>query len=262
MSSAIVIEGMSKVYRMASGQTVEALSDISLTIDDGEFVSVLGPSGCGKSTLLKIVGGLLSRSGGRVVIRQNGSDRKGPEIGIVFQEPVLLPWLRVVDNVLLPMRVAGLGKAMRAEAERLTSLVGLGGFEHAYPGELSGGMQQRVAIARALISDPAILLMDEPFAALDAMTREDMNLELQRIWEASGKTVLFVTHSVQEAVFLSDRVVVMSRRPATIRTILPVDLPRPRHPEIMATPEFGRLVLALRSEINTSATGAARTAIS
>jgi NitT/TauT family transport system ATP-binding protein len=186
-----------------------------------------------------------------VDIRAEGTrNGKGPEIGIVFQEPVLLPWLRVVDNVLLPMRVAGVGKAMQGEAWRLLSLVGLGGFENAYPRELSGGMQQRVAIARALISDPAILLMDEPFAALDAMTREEMNLELQRIWEASHKTVLFVTHSVQEAAFLSDRVVVMSQRPATIRKILRVDVPRPRQPEIMAGSEFGRIVHALRSEIN------------
>jgi NitT/TauT family transport system ATP-binding protein len=220
---------------------------VSCTISDGEFISILGPSGCGKSTLLMMAAGLLKPSGGRILYR--GKELHGPQtdVGIVFQEAVLFPWRDVQTNVELPAEVLGESKEARAQrARELIRLVGLAGFENKFPYELSGGMQQRVSIARALMMKPSMLLMDEPFGALDAMTREQMNLEVQRISIESKTTIFFVTHSIAEAAFLSDRVFVMSGRPATIREIVNIDIPRPRSIDLMASDQFGVYVKKLR----------------
>ena len=244
---AITVSAIDKRYASRHG-TVNALAAVTFSVGEGEFVAVVGPSGCGKSTLLKILAGLLPSSGGDALLR--GTKIAGPrrDIGVVFQSPVLFPWRTVLDNVLLPVDVQGLDRARHEKvALDLINLVGLGGFENRYPWELSGGMQQRVAITRALVHDPAMLLMDEPFGALDAMTREHMNLELQRIWLEKRKTVLFITHSIPEAVFLGDRVLVMTPRPGRILEDVRVDLPRPRHLEVMNTPEFGRYARAIRA---------------
>ena len=230
---------------------VLALSDISFSVGDGEFIAVVGPSGCGKSTLLKILAGLLPQTAGEANLK--GSPIKGPrrDIGVVFQSPVLFPWRTVLGNVMLPADVQRLDKdEMRKRALDLIKLVGLSGFEERYPRELSGGMQQRVGIVRALIHDPAILLMDEPFGALDAMTRESMNVELQRIWMERRKTVLFITHSTAEAVFLADRVIVMTARPGKIGDEFEVDLPRPRKLDVMNTEAFGAYVKRVRAALN------------
>jgi NitT/TauT family transport system ATP-binding protein len=230
---------------------VLALSDISFSVGDGEFIAVVGPSGCGKSTLLKILAGLLPQTAGEADLK--GSPIKGPrrDIGVVFQSPVLFPWRTVLGNVMLPADVQGLDKGeMRKRALDLIKLVGLSGFEERYPRELSGGMQQRVGIVRALIHDPAILLMDEPFGALDAMTRESMNVELQRIWMERRKTVLFITHSTAEAVYLADRVIVMTARPGKIGDEFAVDLARPRMLDVMNTEAFGAYVKRVRAALN------------
>ncbi|TVR06251.1 MAG: ABC transporter ATP-binding protein [Salinarimonadaceae bacterium] len=227
--------------------SVHALDHIDIDIEEGQFISVVGPSGCGKSTLLKLVAGLRPPTGGEIEIL--GEKVKGPrsDVGIVFQSPVLLPWRTVLQNVMLPIEVLRLDhSAYKAKARELLDLVGLGGFEKAYPQELSGGMQQRAAIARALVYDAPILMMDEPFGALDAMTREQMNVEVQQIWERSGKTVVFITHSIPEAVFLADRVIVMSPRPGRVLRDLHINMPRPRGLDDMLTPEFGEHVREIR----------------
>ncbi len=242
----IAVRRLAKSYATGGGPVV-ALQDIDFTVAEGEFIAVLGPSGCGKSTLLKILAGLLPASGGEARLR--GTPIAGPrrDIGVVFQSPVLFPWRSVLDNVLLPADVQRLGRAHHERiALDLLALVGLGGFERRYPWELSGGMQQRVAIVRALIHDPAMLLMDEPFGALDAMTREQMNLELQRIWLERRKTVMFITHSIPEAVFLADRVLVMTPRPGRIAETVEVDIPRPRALEVMNAGAFGSFVARIR----------------
>jgi NitT/TauT family transport system ATP-binding protein len=201
------LQAISKTYPARDGRPVRALDEISCTIRNGEFASILGPSGCGKSTLLLIIAGLISPTSGTLRFREEKVSGSAPDFGIVFQDPVLFPWRDVQTNVELPAEVAGIRREQRAErARKLIALVGLEGFERKYPYELSGGMQQRVAIARALMLSPSLLLMDEPFGALDAMTREQMNLELQKISMATRATVVFVTHSIAEAVFLSDRV--------------------------------------------------------
>jgi NitT/TauT family transport system ATP-binding protein len=249
-TDAITIRGLSKTYTTRDGQ-VQALDRISAHVGEGEFVTVVGPSGCGKSTLLKILAGILPPSTGEALLR--GSVIAGPrhDIGVVFQSPVLFPWRSVLDNVLLPVDVQGLGRERHlGQAMDLLKLVHLEGFEHRYPWELSGGMQQRVAITRALVHDPALLLMDEPFGALDAMTREHMNLELQRIWMERKKTVLFITHSIPEAVFLGDRVLVMTARPGRIVDDLRVDIPRPRPLDVLNTPRFGEYVRHIRARFN------------
>jgi NitT/TauT family transport system ATP-binding protein len=243
----ISINRLQKTYLTTRGDTVHALRDINLTIAEREFVTVVGPSGCGKSTLLKILGGLLSKTAGQISLRGTPVDGPRRDIGIIFQTPVLLPWYTVLDNTLLPIQVLGLAREQYVgRARELLRLVGLEGFEHRYPFELSGGMQQRNAITRALIHDPAILLMDEPFGALDAMTRETMNLELLRIWHEAKKTVFFITHSIPEAVFLADRVVVMSARPGTVLREIPVRLPRPRDLDMMGLPEFVEAARTIR----------------
>lgn len=237
----IEVEDLCKEFTTDRGTTIRALDHVDFTADEGEFISVVGPSGCGKSTLLRILSGITSHESGRATVF--GSEPTGSQLtlGMVFQTPALLPWRRVIDNVLLPVELIGGRRAKyREEAERLLELTGLSAFSDRYPVELSGGMQQRVGICRALILDPPLLLMDEPFGALDAMTRETMMLELQSIWMKRRKTVLFVTHSLSEAVFLSDRVLVLSGRPGRVVEDVRIDLPRPRHLEIQDEAEFGR----------------------
>lgn len=216
-----------------------ALDAIDLEIAEGEFVSILGPSGCGKSTLMRAVAGLMLPTSGTVSIGAEEVRVPHPDVGMVFQKATLLPWRNVVDNITLQLEMRGLSSdPYRARLDELLALTGLKGFEKALPHQLSGGMQQRVSLCRALIHDPGILFMDEPFGALDAMTRETMNLELQRVWMESRKTVMFVTHSIPEAVFLSDRIVVMTPRPGRIATVIDVDLPRPRDFRIVAHPNY------------------------
>jgi NitT/TauT family transport system ATP-binding protein len=228
---------------------VQALTGIDLDIEPGEFVSLIGPSGCGKSTLLRIVGDLIQPSGGEVVVNGKSAHqaRVDRDYGIVFQDAVLFDWRTVEKNISLPLEMMGRDRRARAERVReLVDLVELKGFEGHHPWQLSGGMQQRVSIARALSFDPALLLMDEPFGALDEMTRERLNLELLRIWERSGSTVVFVTHSIAEAVFLSTRVVVMSARPGRIVGIVGIDLPQPRTSETREEPRFAELIREVR----------------
>jgi NitT/TauT family transport system ATP-binding protein len=247
----IGLDGVSLVYRSKTAE-VHALDDISLAASDREFVALLGPSGCGKSTLLKLISGLMPASSG--VIRVNGRPISGPtpSIGIVFQSPLLMAWRTVLQNVLLQIEIRDLRVAdYRAPARDLIRLVGLDGFEDAHPHQLSGGMQQRVGLCRALIHDPDLLIMDEPFGALDAMTRELMNAELQRIWIERRKTVLFITHSISEAVFLADRVLVMSPRPGRIVGEIVVDLPRPRTVATTELPAFVHFTREVRRRLNT-----------
>ena len=238
MSGAIAIDDVSKAYALR-GNTVEAVRNLSLTIGDGELVSLVGASGCGKSTLLTLVAGLAPPSAGEIRIDGAPVTRPQTGIGFVFQDPVLLDWRRALDNVMISVEARALPPAdYRQRARDLLRSVGLAGFEERYPYELSGGMRQRVSICRALIHEPPVLLMDEPFGALDALTREQLMLDLLRIWQAHRKTVLFVTHSISEAVFLSDRVVVLTPRPARIQEIIPIDLPRPRVLKLQQSPEF------------------------
>jgi NitT/TauT family transport system ATP-binding protein len=247
---AIAVRGLTKDYG-AGPDAIAALRDIDFTVAEGEFLSIVGPSGCGKSTLLKILAGLMPATDGEALL--NGTPIEGPrrDIGMVFQSPVLFPWRTVLGNCLLPVDVQGLGRDKMIErAKALIALVGLAGFEKRYPWELSGGMQQRVALVRALVHDPALLLMDEPFGALDALTREAMNVELQRIWLERRKTVVFVTHSTSEAVFLADRVMVMTPRPGRIGDMLKIDLPRPRSLDVMTTEAFGAYVRRIRHGLN------------
>jgi len=226
---------------------LEVLREINVEIGSGAFISLVGPSGCGKTTLLKILAGLVTASSGAVRVAGTAVASPRRDIGIVFQNPVLLPWRTVMENVLLPAEVQGIprGRA-RDRAHQLLEMVGLGDFADKYPMELSGGMQQRAAISRALVSDPRLLLMDEPFGALDAMTREQMNLDLLRIWRESAKTVLLITHSIPEAVFLGDRVAVMTPRPGRIARIIDIPIPRPRSIETMGDPMFGHLTGEIR----------------
>ena len=225
------------------GKRFEALRDVSLEIGAGEFIAIVGASGCGKTTLLRIVDGLVAPTAGEVRVDGRVVTRPGPDRGFVFQQDALFPWRTVLDNVIFGLEVQGRGKReSRARADELVRLVGLRGFEHHFPHELSGGMRQRANLARALTIDPDILLMDEPFAALDAQTREIMQAELLRIWRSNRKTVLFVTHQIDEAVYLADRVVVMTSRPGQIKAALPVDVPRPRELSVKRTPRFTELV--------------------
>jgi NitT/TauT family transport system ATP-binding protein len=235
----IHLDHVEKTYRTRRGELVPALDDITLEVGENEFVTLVGPSGCGKSTLLKLVAGLVPLTRGRIHIRDQVVHEPFPDVGFVFQQPVLLPWRSVLDNVLFSVEMLGLDpRQYRKPAGDLLELTGLAGFESRYPRELSGGMQQRVAICRALLPDPSLLLMDEPFGALDAMTREEMSLELLRIWEERRKTILFVTHSIPEAILLADRVVVMTPRPGRIARVLTVDLPRPRTIDLEYDPRF------------------------
>jgi NitT/TauT family transport system ATP-binding protein len=246
---AMAVEHLSHIYSTPQGQ-LEALSDVSFQVAPQEFVCLVGPSGCGKSTLLRLMAGLLQPSHGQVCL--DGQPLNGPrrQIGIVFQRANLMPWRSVRDNVVLPLELSGVTRAEAVRrADALLELVGLAGFERARPRNLSGGMEQRVAIARALVHDPEILLLDEPFGSLDAMTRERMSAELLRIWEASRKTVVMVTHSIQEAVFLADRVIVLSPRPGRVRATFDIPLPRPRDVAVQYSRWFGELAGQVRAAI-------------
>jgi NitT/TauT family transport system ATP-binding protein len=247
--SVVSLKGVAKEFGRGH---VQALTGIDLDIQPGEFVSLIGPSGCGKSTLLRIVGDLIQPSSGEVVVNGKSAHqaRADRDYGIVFQDAVLFDWRTVEKNISLPLEMMRWDRRRRAERVReLVDLVELKGFEGHHPWQLSGGMQQRVSIARALSFDPALLLMDEPFGALDEMTRERLNLELLRIWEQSGSTVVFVTHSIAEAVFLSTRVVVMSARPGRIVGIVDVDLPQPRTIETREEPRFAELIRDVRQQL-------------
>jgi NitT/TauT family transport system ATP-binding protein len=228
--------GVSKQY---GAKGVLALDQVSLSVRDGEFLSILGPSGCGKSTLLRCVAGLERPTGGEIRVHGEPVRKPPANMGVVFQRDVLLEWRSILDNMFLQVDFRGEPRGRYMErAHELLDLFGLKGFEKAFPAQLSGGMRQRAAICRALLANPDLLLMDEPFGALDALTRDQMNLELQKIWSASRRTILFVTHSIGEAVFLSDRVVVMSPRPGRIAMTLTIDLPRPRRMMVREMPEF------------------------
>ena len=232
------MSGVAKVYRRG-GRETHALERVDLAIREGEFLAIVGPSGCGKSTLLRLVAGLILASTGEVRVDGRIVDRPQTNLGIVFQSPVLLDWRTALDNVLMQVELRSLDpRAYRANALRLLDQIGLKDFADRYPYELSGGMRQRVAIARALIHDAPLLLMDEPFGALDALTREQMRLDLEALWLATHKTVLFITHSIDEAVLLADRVVVMSPRPGKVERVIDIPLPRPRGLEARRAPEF------------------------
>jgi len=245
-ATVVRLEGVTKTFPQGS---VTALQDIDLELAPGEFVSLIGPSGCGKSTLLRVIGDLVEPTAGSVTVngKSAAQARKDGDYGIVFQDAVLFDWRTVSKNIALPLEMLGWDRATRqGRVEEMLDLVELGGFADHHPWQLSGGMQQRVAIARALAFEPALLLMDEPFGALDEMTRERLNLELLSIWETTRSTVVFVTHSISEAVFLSTRVVVMSPRPGRIAGVVPIDLPYPRTAETRDAPRFFELVTAVR----------------
>jgi NitT/TauT family transport system ATP-binding protein len=247
--SVVDIKNVSKEFK---GGTV-ALQDIDLQVEQGEFISLIGPSGCGKSTLLRVIGDLIEPSRGAVTV--NGKParqaRRDHDYGIVFQDSVLFDWRTVAKNVALPLELAGWGREKRGRrVEQMLDLVELRGFGDHHPWQLSGGMQQRVSIARALAFEPSLLLMDEPFGALDEMTRERLNAELLHIWEASGSTVVFVTHSIAEAVFLSTRIVVMSPRPGRVSRVIPVDLPQPRSAETREDTRFFELATQVRDALH------------
>jgi NitT/TauT family transport system ATP-binding protein len=244
--AAVAVRNVTKRFQSRKGE-VHAVDNVSLTIDAGEFVSILGPSGCGKSTMLNMIAGLIPATEGSIELL--GAPVKGPvhELGIVFQQHLLLPWRTILNNVLLQIEVRRLNKASYTErAEKLLRRVGLGDFSDRFPDELSGGMNQRASIVRALIHDPDLLLMDEPFGALDAITRDQMGLDFHHLSREEGKTVLFITHSISEAVFLSNRVVVMSPRPGRVEEIIPIELPRERHFELRDEPQFAQYTRHIR----------------
>jgi len=238
----IIIKDVDKIYQSSKGNTVQALNKINLSVDKGEFVSIIGPSGCGKSTLLRILAGLDSTTSGEIIWGRNNKN-----IGFVFQDSTLLPWKNVYENTKFPLKAKKLDTPENLKKlDELIEFAGLKDFKKSYPYELSGGMKQRVSIIRALSYNPDLLLMDEPFGALDAMTRDKMNLELLRIWSERKKTVIFITHSISEAVFLSDRVVVMTPRPGKINKIFDITLPRPRDISIKETLEFINYIKEIR----------------
>ncbi len=250
------IEGrnVSLTFRPPNRGPVRALQGFDIDVQDGEFLSIVGPSGCGKSTFLNVVLGLIKADSGDVLMRGKPIAGPGTDRAMVFQEFGLLPWRTVLNNIELGLELKGVPAGQRRDvSQRFVQMVGLSGFEGHYPHELSGGMKQRVGLARALATDPDVLLMDEPFAALDAQTRDVMQVELLRIWHEAKKTVLFVTHQIEEAIYLSDRVMVMTKRPGHAKKIFAIDLPRPRDYEMRVTPEFNELKLqiwhALKDEI-------------
>jgi NitT/TauT family transport system ATP-binding protein len=250
----IQISGLKKTFATRSGEAVQALSDVDLDIAKNEFVSVVGPSGCGKTTLLRILAGLERASAGTVRFGGELVTGTRADVGVVFQQPTLLPWNTVLSNVMLPVQLKGDRSPEKVDrAKRLLSFVGLGDFTGKYPFELSGGMQQRVAICRALMREPRVLLMDEPFGALDAMTREFMNVEVMRLWSEERKTVVFITHSIPEAVLLGDRVLVMSPRPGRIAGVVDVDIGRPRSLQTMSAARFAELCGHIRGVLGSEA---------
>lgn len=253
-SVVLSVDGVSKTFVASDGGHVPALVGASLDVRDGEFVSVIGPSGCGKSTLFQIIGGLLASDGGSVRVDGHAINGAHRDIGMVFQEESTFPWRTVLENVVFPLELAGIAKPQREEkARRFIRLVGLEGFDQRYPDELSGGMRQRTAIARTLAAEPRILLMDEPFAALDEQTRMVLGEDLSELLERTRKTIVFVTHSLAEAVFLSDRIFVFTARPAHLKSVVAVEEPHPRQPSFMTSDKFNelrnRLYGLLRAEI-------------
>lgn len=244
----IELVSIKKTYRSSDGP-VTAISDLTFSIPSGQFASIIGPSGCGKSTLLKMIGGLVDPSGGQILVdgRPLPTVPTQGKFSFVFQNPVMLPWRTVLENVELPQQI--LGRHNR-DAAALLEIVGLKGFENKYPDELSGGMQQRAAIARALTFDPDVLLMDEPFGAVDELTRGELNFELLKLWKSIDVTLLFVTHSIEEAVFLSDRVIVLSERPAVLAADIEIPFERPRSRDIKEHPEFQEIVKCLREHLS------------
>jgi len=251
MQTVIDLNTVTQTFVSSDGSPVTALQGVDLHLRRHEFVSLIGPSGCGKSTILRLIAGLLRPTSGEVSIFGMPVTEPRDEIGIVFQKPTLLPWLSVLDNITFPMRhkYGRVDARDQARACELLAMIGLGDFGHKRPDELSGGMQQRVSIARSLLHDPDILLMDEPFSALDALTRDEMSFELLRIWNERPKTVVFVTHSIQEALLLSDRIVVMSARPGRVADIIDVPLPRPRNLATLADPVFTRMANEIRMQV-------------
>ena len=251
MAKPIVVAEHLQMIFASPDSPLEALAEASFSVAPNEFVSVIGPSGCGKSTLLRILGGLVRPTGGRVLLEGAPLSEPQRKIGFVFQHANLMPWRSALRNVMLPLEIQGLRRAeSESRARELLELVGLSDFAEALPRDLSGGMRQRVALARALVYDPEVLLLDEPFGALDALTRERMNRELLRIWEMRRKTVLMVTHDIQEAVFLSDRVLVMTPLPGRIKEQVIIDLPRPRTQKDLYSPRFAALARALRDSLD------------
>ncbi len=243
MVEILEISKVSKTYNVDGDNPVHALDGVDLNVAEGEFVSVIGPSGCGKSTLFNIIGGLIADYEGEVLIDGKPVDGAHKDVGVVFQEESTFPWRTTLDNVAFPLEVEGLDKANRDEtARKFIKLVGLEGFENHYPAQLSGGMKQRTAVARTLAYEPRIMLLDEPFGALDEQTRMLLGDKMLEIWAALNQTMLLITHNITEAVQLSDRVVVMSFRPGVIKEIIPIELPRPRSSEVISTPEFGTYV--------------------
>ena len=248
-SAFIKFTGVGKVFHSKDAKRVEAIRDVSFTVAKNKFVTIVGPSGCGKSTLLKMLAGLLTPTSGHIAVNSSEPDPLA-NVGMVFQRPALLPWRTVLGNILLPAIITGLQKDIALErAHELLGLVGLSDFADKYPNELSGGMQQRVGICRALLCQPTVLLMDEPFAALDAMTREDLSVELLRIWQHEPKTVLFVTHSIAEAILLADQVVIISSRPGRVVRTLDIEIPRPRDLATTQTAAFQEYTSVIRASI-------------
>ncbi len=249
--AALVVRGLGKCFVSAAGERVDALTGVDLTVREGEFVSLIGPSGCGKSTLLRLIADLIAPTAGSIDVlgRLPVMARKAREIGFIFQDAALLPWRDALGNVLMPLEVLGRRHGGEARAQEALELVGLGTFARAYPHEMSGGMRQRVSIARALVTEPKILLMDEPFGALDEFTRSHLNNLLTEVWERTRSTVLFVTHSIQEAVYLSDRIVVMGARPGRIIREVDVALARPRTERLRAERAFLEYEGLLRQEL-------------
>ncbi len=245
----ITVKEVSKLYKTRKTELL-ALDSVSFEVHESEFVSIVGRSGCGKSTLLNIIAGLVQKTSGNVFVKGHEITEPQTYIGVVFQAPVLLPWRTTLQNLLLPVEILHLDmKEYRERALALLKLTGLEGFENVSPRTLSGGMQQRVAICRALVYDPPVFLMDEPFGSLDALTRDELNEELLRICKEKRKTVVFVTHSISEAVFLSDQVIVMTPRPGRIKNVFDINLPRPRDIAVKGNPAFGKYELAIRNEI-------------
>lgn len=237
------VQNLTKTYRSRRGE-IHALENVSFTVADEQFLTIVGPSGCGKSTILKILAGLIPQSSGIVEVFGEPVQGSAPDVGMIFQEPVLLRWKDVTGNVLFPIEILRQDtRKYKARAHEILRLVGLEGFEHHSPTELSGGMQQRVAMARALVHDPRLLLMDEPFGALDQLTRQQMNLELLRVWSETNKTTVLITHDIEEAVFLADKVVVMTPRPGRVADVVDIELPRPRDLKLKLSSEFGEIVM-------------------
>lgn len=247
----LIFNALSVAFTMPDGEKFRALGPIDLTIEAGQFVCIVGPSGCGKSTLIKVVAGLQKASQGSVLLGETPIKSPSPRVGLMFQDANLMPWRTVRENVALPLELAGMKREARYPVvDDMLKTVGLSDFADAYPGGLSGGMAQRVALGRVLSQTPEVLLLDEPFGALDAMTREQISLDLLAAWRRQRQTVLMVTHDITEAVLLSDRVIVLSRRPGRVIADIAVDLPRPRQLEMTFTPEFGGFVRAVRDAIN------------